>query len=59
MDGCPFTGGRCDGGEIHPDGTIGCAFKREPSDECEWTAELPEGASPRDRYNELMMEAME
>ena len=54
---CPFTTLPCDGGAIHADGSIGCAFKATPDSVCEWMAELPEGESARDYYNELVMAA--
>ena len=54
---CPFTGLACDGGKVYSDGTVGCAFKKEPDAVCEWTGELPEGTSPRDFYNQALMEA--
>ncbi len=53
---CPFTGGRCDGGETYPNGTVGCGYKATPDAECKWLAELPDGASPRDFYNQAIME---
>lgn len=55
---CPFTRGECDGAEMYDDGTIGCAFMEAPDAECAWIAELPEGASPRDFYNQTIMEAL-
>ena len=48
----------CDGGAIHADGTIGCAFKEAPDAECSWIADVPEGTSPRDFYNQAIMEAL-
>lgn len=48
----------CDGGTIHADGTIGCAFKEAPDAECSWIADVPEGTSPRDFYNQAIMEAL-
>lgn len=55
---CPFTGGACDGGTIHADGTVGCGFRESPDTTCKWTAELPDGMSPRDFYNAALMEAL-
>lgn len=55
---CPFTTGRCDGGEIYADGTVGCGFAPDAGGECEWMAELPDGTSPRDFYNAALMDAM-
>ena len=55
---CPFTRGECDGGIVHEDGNVGCAFKEAPDAECAWMAELPEGMSPRDFYNEKVLEAI-
>ena len=55
---CPFTGLGCDGGETYPDGTIGCAFKESPDAECAWIADVPDGTSPRDFYNQTIMEAL-
>lgn len=55
---CPFTGGECDGGTPHADGTAGCGYKATPSSECEWLAELPDGTSPRDFYNQTVMEVI-
>lgn len=54
---CPFTGARCDGGGIHPDGRIGCAFKETPEGECAWMDDLRDGEHPRDFYNRMAMEA--
>ena len=56
---CPFTGAECDGGTMFQDGTIGCAYKTAPDAECAWIAKLPEGVSPRDFYNQSIMEAMQ
>lgn len=53
---CPFTGGRCDGGEVYADGTVGCGYKGVPGVECAWIAELPCGTSSRDFYNSAVME---
>ena len=47
----------CDGGTVYANGTIGCGFKESPGTKCAWMADLPEGASPRDFYNEKIMEA--
>lgn len=55
---CPFTGCECDGGAIYPNGTVGCAFKGSPDSECAWLADVPDGTSPRDFYNEKIMEAL-
>ena len=55
---CPFTRSECDGGTVYEDGTIGCGFRETPDSECEWMTDLSDGQSPRDYYNELLMEAM-
>lgn len=55
---CVFTGLACDGGLVHPDGTVGCGFKEAPDAGCAWMADVPDGKSPRDFYNETIMEAM-
>lgn len=54
-DVCPFTLGACDGGEVHAGGVAGCGYKASPDAECEWTAELPPGVSPRDFYNAAVL----
>ena len=54
---CPFTRGACDGGEIHANGTVGCGYKVSPDSECAWLADVPDGTSPRDFYNEKILEA--
>ena len=57
-DSCPFVPiFICDGGTIHADGTVGCAFRETPEGECAWIADVPEGTSPRDFYNQTIMEA--
>ena len=53
---CPFTGGACDGGAVYDDGTVGCAYKDAPDEPCAWVGELPPGTSPRDFYNQTVME---
>jgi len=55
---CMFTGGTCDGGMIYEDGTVGCGFKESPDAECSWIVDVPEGTSPRDFYNQSIMEAL-
>jgi len=55
---CPFTGLACDGGTVDIYGTVGCAYKRSPEGECAWTRDVPGGVSPRDFYNQSVMDAM-
>ncbi|MBQ9002161.1 MAG: hypothetical protein IJ087_09940 [Eggerthellaceae bacterium] len=55
---CLFTGCECDGGRTHADGATGCAYKETPDSECAWLADVPDGTSPRDFYNEKIMEAL-
>lgn len=52
---CPFTGGRCDGGEIYADGSIGCVMGPSP-EECGMLGCVPDGETPRDYYNRMLME---
>ena len=54
---CPFTLSGCDGGTVHDDGTVGCAYKQSPDAPCIWIAEVPAGTSPRDFYNGKVIEA--
>ena len=55
---CSFTGSACDGGLVYGDGTVGCGYKGAPGDECAWLDELTDGTSPRDFYNQTVMEVI-
>ena len=54
---CPFTGGECDGGTAG-DGWAGCGYKDAPDSRCLWADDVPESTSPRDFYNDTVMEVL-
>jgi len=57
-DTCPFTSLECDGGEMYADGTVGCWAKESPDAACSALADVPDGMTPRDYYNETLMKEM-
>lgn len=54
MDRCPFVGCVCTGG-YKTENAAGCGYKKTPDSECEQLRDLPDGISPRDWYNEMIV----